>query len=142
VLPVSRDATLHSIYQRLLDVKRTSRDPVAHGYGSEALLVPTERFGLVPVRYAPYARRFYLPWIPIPEESAQGALRAFDEFDAWLDGDATAQYAVLYAKSGFAIPFSEKRTEEIRGWMQSPEVFAAELQKEAEVQDMLQDQWF
>jgi hypothetical protein len=142
VLPVSVDAGLHDIYQSLLEIKRMLRDPVVHGYGcAEALLVPMPHFGLIPVSYEPFAERFRLPWIAAEKEVVHRSKDVFDRFDRWLDCDERAQFALLYAKSGFEIPFQHQRLDEIRSWMSSREEFEHALQHEAEVQDMLQEQY-
>jgi hypothetical protein len=142
VLPASKDAHLHRTYQSLLDIKRVLRDPLVHGYGcEEALLVPIPHFGLVPVSYAPWAKRFYLPYIAVREESVPRTVEAFDGLDAWLEADFMGEFALLYARSGFPIPLQEDRLNEIRSWMSSREAFQEALQKEAELQDALQDQY-
>jgi hypothetical protein len=142
VLPVAMDTELHDIYQKLLELKRTLRDPVVHGYGcEEALLIPMTYFGLIPVSYEPYAERFRLPWITAEEKLVSRAKDIFDQFDRWLDCDDKAQFAILYAKSGFPIPFQEKRLGEIRSWMSSRERFEQELIDEADIQDGIQDQY-
>jgi hypothetical protein len=138
-LQPSSDHELNTLYQRLLELKRTLRDPLVHGYGcEEALLVPMPHFGLIPVSYAPWAKRFHLPSSPVPDEMAAGARETFDLLDKWLESHEDPMYALLYARSGFPIPFGEAGLKEIRGWMSSPEEFEAGLQREAEIQDAMQ----
>lgn len=133
VLSVSKDKELARIYQALLEIKQNYRDAVVHGYGdAEALLVPLKGIGLVPISYEVASEAPHFSWLPVSEELALRAMQAFKDFDDWLARDEYAGYVVLYAKTGFEIPFQPDRLEKIQGWMKGHEAFKEALEQEAE----------
>lgn len=141
VLPVATDKKIAQIYQWLLEIKRGTRDVLLHGFGGDqALLVPLSGFGLVPVLSEALSGSLHFSWpFPFSEDDARRAIEVFSAFDDWASKDRVAQYALLYAESGFEIPFEQERLDEIRQWMSSPEDFQEALREEAEMRDRLQD---
>ena len=142
VLPVSTDRGLSVLYNRLLAVKRTTRDVVFHGYGGEpALLVPSGNFGLVPVSYEVLTDSVLFSWIPVGQSDAREMLDSCQTFDDWVESDDRAWYAYKYAESCFEIPFGSTSVQRVKSWMASRDDFLAALEEKGIVQDHLMEQY-
>ena len=142
VLPVSDDNTLNQIYDRILHIKRTTRDVVLHGFPDEsALLVPFGGTGLIPVSYKTLTESRIFAWNPVGESDAHEMLEACQAFDDWLTSSDPAWYAYRYAESGFEIPFASKGVERVNSWMSSHDEFEEALRLEAECRDYLSEQY-
>lgn len=142
VLPITQDRHLSQIYQQLLRMKQIWRDVPLHGFGGNAaLLVPVPGLGQVPTSFEAISTAVHFSHTPIREESARQALELLSSFDAWLISNERTRFAVLYAQSGLEIPFSQRRVEEIRTWMSSPEAFENALDDEQRYRQFLLDQY-
>ena len=131
MLPNSTDKTLHSIYDRLLENKRTMRDVILHGFGSElALLVPYGNLGLVPVSYTNLVDGLMFSWNPIEESDAYDMLKTLQDFDDWVAGNDRIWYVHKYTEHCFEIPFNSREVERIKNWMVSREYFLQALEDE------------
>jgi hypothetical protein len=142
VLPVTQDRHLSQIYRQLLRMKQIWRDVPLHGFGGNAaLLVPVPGLGLVPTSFESISTTVHFSHTPIRKENARQAIDVLSSFDTWLAGNERTQYAILYARSGLEIPFSQERVEEIRTWMSSPEAFENALKDEQRSRQYLLDQY-
>ena len=141
-LPVSTDRELSVLYDRLLTVKRTTRDVVFHGYGGEpALLIPSGNLGLIPVSYEVLTDSALFSWIPVGRSDAQEILASCQTFDDWVASDDRAWYAYKYAESCFEIPFGSASVERVKNWMSSRDDFVEALEEEGIAQDYLMEQY-
>ena len=142
VLPVSTDRGLSVLYNRLLAVKRTTRDMVFHGYGGEpALLVPSGNLGLIPVSYEVLKDSALFSWNPVGQSDAQEMLDSCQTFDDWVTSDDRAWYAYKYSESSFEIPFGSASVERVKNWMSSRDNFVKALEEEGIVQDYVMEQY-
>lgn len=134
---ISKNPEIEKLYRKLLYVKDTWRDIVLHGFaGEEALLVPLNGVGLVPISYELTSRTAHLSPTS-SEESIRQVLEVFLAFDNWVKNDLDIQYAVLYGESDLEIPFQLERLNEIRSWMTSRGDFENALFIETE----MREQW-
>jgi len=142
VLPMAQNRHLSQMYQQLLRMKQIWRDVPLHGFGGNAaLLVPVPGLGLIPTSFELISTTVHFSHTPIREENARQALELLSSFDTWLSSNERTQYAILYARSGLEIPFSQRRVEEIRTWMSSPEAFENALNDEQRYRQYQLDQY-
>jgi hypothetical protein len=132
VLPVAGRPDLARIYEKLLHLKTNFRDELFHGFGgAENLLVNLPGVGLVPISYEALTRSIHFSSLSMDVSFVDEALRAFDEFDAWLRNNPPWSCYVEYAESGFEIPFYGKRLEEIKRAVEYPDDFSEWIDIEA-----------
>jgi hypothetical protein len=133
VLPVS-ERPLNKLYEDLIAIKRSVRDPIVHGFNSEQTLsVMVKDIGLIPVSSRPnnFLETYFFP---IKEASARKILEVFTSFDKWTTKTRCTQYAVIYGKQGALIPFGGNWLSELRSRMDelSPSDFALSLAQDAD----------
>ncbi len=143
VLPVATEPSLCSIYEQLLDIKRTTRDVLLHGFGGQsALLVKLKPVGLIPVSYDVLEGSILFSfWHPIEEPYARIILENCQAFDEWVLQNDRTWYAYTYAESAFEIPFDSKQVNRINGWMLSRQDFLKALEEESDILDYILDQY-
>ena len=142
VLPVATERSLGSVYEQLLDIKRTNRNTLFHGFGGEsALLVRLAPVGLIPVSYDVLKKSILFSWHPVEESNARMILENCQAFDEWVLRYDRAWYAYTYAASTFEIPFDSKQVKRINGWMSSRQEFLKALEEESQRLDYMLDQY-
>ena len=142
VLPVAGDRALARIYQKLLNLKRQYRDVILHGYvGEEGLLVPLKKLGLVPISYHFLRHSVHYSPYAFDPEGTRDAIEACTQLDKWLDANSMACYAVLYAQTGFEIPYDSTRVGELRKHMTSAIEFKRYLEEEAMARDYFHNRY-
>jgi len=140
VLPLD-DKKLKPIYDELLAIKKDSRDEMLHGYGGEErILIPMPGLGLIPTSYEHLGEKVH-SFIDWSSEDALRAVRIFDSFEEWIATDPRTQYALMFLRTGRAIPFQAKRLTELRSWMTSPDEFREALDEEGRYEDYASEQY-
>jgi hypothetical protein len=115
VLPIGQSSELDRLYEQLRRLKMDLRDELFHGFdGDENLLVPLQGVGLVPISYKSLTRSVHFSSVSGDAQLIGQALDVFDKFDAWLYSNPPWAFYVEYAESGFEIPFSGRRLDEVR----------------------------
>lgn len=138
VFTVSKNEKLKRFYDKLVDIKRNYRNPLAHGLRSEVtLLVQLPYIGLVPLSYEYFSQKIYYGIAEIGKNDALKIINTFQSFLDFLKNKEPYRFYMLYLDYGFAVPMNEQEVLKIKEKMTTYEEFKEYLDKEAFYQDLL-----
>jgi len=138
VFTISKNEKLKRLYDKLVDIKRNYRNPLAHGLRSEVtLLVQLPYIGLVPLSYEYFSQKIYYGIAEIGKNDALKIINTFQSFLDFLKNKEPYRFYMLYLDYGFAVPMNEQEVLKIKEKMTTYEEFKEYLDKEAFYQDLL-----
>jgi len=138
VFTISKNEKLKRFYDKLVDIKRNYRNPLAHGLRSEVtLLVQLPYIGLVPLSYEYFSQKIYYGIAEIGKNDALKIINTFRSFLDFLKNKEPYRFYMLYLDYGFAVSMNEQEVLKIKEKMTTYEEFKEYLDKEAFYQDLL-----
>jgi hypothetical protein len=144
VFPINENGELKRLYDDLVRIKNTYRNPLAHGLTNELnLLVSLPHSGLVPLSYEYLSTELSYSLAGIGRDDASKITDTFSGFLRFIENKEPYKYYILYIKYGFPIPLDTKEIVKIKKKMTTCEDFENYLEKRIEYEDMIinRDLW-
>lgn len=95
-------------FDRLLNIKDSFRNPIAHGHflkGSNSLYVHFPQVGAIPVSFTELSKKLTYTFHPIDPLNFEEICSCFNEFDRYLKQYEMTKYGIKYLKSGLPVSF-------------------------------------
>ena len=130
VLDLGQDPAIKGFYDRLLQIRREWRNPLAHGgflSGRDSLFFSVPRFGMVPARLSRTPRGVKLSFSLHPD-TFEELMQTFDDFDSYLAAGPLRR-AVEWAEAGLDVLLDPRSLAEYREAMRSDELFDSLIQR-------------
>jgi hypothetical protein len=137
--PVSNNKKIKELYDKLLRIKRTYRNPLAHGLINDKvnILVPLSHVGLVPISYEYLSDKIYYGLVELEKDDVLRIINIFKEFLEFIEHEEPYRFYTLYFDYGFSIPMSTKEISEIKKEMTTYKNFKEYLDMKTLYEEMI-----
>ena len=129
---------LKVLYDTLLIIKETYRNPLSHGLNNEVnFLVNIDGEGLVPINYEFMKNKPNFSLMTIPFEKCLLIQKTFNEIFSYFSKEKPLKYYFEFIKSNFPIPLEEKLIAEITSNRTSDDKWGKYLEYRTYMSDMI-----